>query len=122
MKTEPKVSYETFMKGIKNNIPEYMEKERLRRDKLKSKRQKYLFFVLIVLIIVFLSSCTGTHFVTQYRITTAERSYYCNHPQFVNDTVRGAELKRNGDIMRVFEIPYSKVISVDYNGDKYEWK
>jgi len=98
-----------------------IKSENARRMGLLAKSKLHI-YLLVVLDLTILSSCTGTHFVTEYRITTAERSYYCNHPQFVNDTVRGAELKRNGQILRVFEIPYNQVLSVDFNNHKYEWK
>jgi len=98
-----------------------IKSENARRMELLAKSRLHI-YLLIALALIILSSCTGTHFVTEYRITTAERSYYCNHPQFVNDTVRGAELKRNGQILRVFEVPYNQVLSVDFNNHKYEWK
>lgn len=61
--------------------------------------------ILLSIILVF-ASCK-THFVTKYKIETKGRNYYCNHFKVVNDTILGAELKRNGDILRVFEVPYS---------------
>lgn len=97
-----------------------IKKDNQRRSEAFSKSRLHIYLLLLFLIIMF-TSCK-THFVTQYRIKTAERSYYCNHPKFVNDTVRGAELKRNGEILRVFEIPYSKIESVDFNDKSYNWK
>lgn len=79
------------------------------------------FWIKVIIISLCFTSCK-THFTTAYRITTKERHYYCNNPKFVNDTVRGAELKRNGKILRVFEIPYDSIVSIDFNDRLYKWK
>jgi hypothetical protein len=52
-------------------------------------------------------SCTTSHFVTSYKISTPERNYYVNHFKIVNDTIYCAELKRNGKLSNVYALPYS---------------
>jgi len=52
-------------------------------------------------------SCSTDRFVTAYRITTPERNYYVNHFKVVDDTIFAAELKRNGNILKVHALPWS---------------
>lgn len=77
--------------------------------------------VILFLLVMLLSSCK-TRFTVAYAVETKSKTYYCNHPQFINDTIRGAELKRNGEIRQVFEIPYDSVQSVTFDGVKHIWK
>jgi len=102
------IDADNAMKALSNNIPNLIEKEKLRRAKLKAKREAILIYIMLDLLAIALLCSCKTTITTNYKISTPKGNFYTNDflLDYEKDSIYIVEFNHNGQIRRngVFKI------------------